>query len=251
MRERSWATIVVLSAALTASCHRSPHVANQEYLKSGDAFVGQKKYAEAVIQYRNAVQQDPRSGEARRKLAAVSLIQGDLATSYREAIRAADLLPQNANAQLDAGQLLLLTRRYEDAEARADKALAIDPKMVTAQILKANALAGLRKVDDAVAEVEDAIRNDPARIAAYTSLGAMQYSAGQPGAGGGLVPKGRGDRSQVARRPPGSGELPLGRGPRGRRRGGVPGGARDRSEEPAGQSGSRGILRRGAPPDGG
>ena len=94
MRERSWATIVVLSAALTASCHRSPQVANQEYLKSGDAFVGQKKYAEAAIQYRNAVQQDPRSGEARRKLAAVSLIQGDLATSYREAIRAADLLPR-------------------------------------------------------------------------------------------------------------------------------------------------------------
>ena len=178
MRERSWATIVVLLAALTASCHRSPQVANQEYLKSGDAFVGQKKYAEAAIQDRNAIQQDPRSGEARRKLAAVALLQGDIATSYNEGIRAADLLPNSAAAQVDAGQLLLLARKWEDAQARAEKALAIDPKNVPAQLLKANALAGLEKVDDAVAEVEEAIHNDPARIAGYTSLGTLQYLRG-------------------------------------------------------------------------
>ena len=74
--------------------------------------------------------------------------------------------------------MLLTGRQFQDAEARADKALAIDPKLADAQLLKANALAGLRKFDDAVGEAEEAIRLNPQSVESYANLGAMQQVRG-------------------------------------------------------------------------
>jgi tetratricopeptide (TPR) repeat protein len=74
--------------------------------------------------------------------------------------------------------MLLVTQRFEDAQARADKALALRPESVDAQIVRANALAGLNMVDQAVAGIEEAIRNAPDRTAPYASLGMIQMLRG-------------------------------------------------------------------------
>ena len=59
----------VVLIVVAFGCQTNPEVAKQEYLKSGDRYVADKKYFEAIVQYRNALQQDPKFGEARRKLA--------------------------------------------------------------------------------------------------------------------------------------------------------------------------------------
>lgn len=174
-------TALALASALALSlsaCSKDPEVAKREFLQSGDGYVKQEKYAEAIIEYRNAVQQDPRFAEARQKLAEAYLKVGDAANAYREFIRAADLLPDDPVAQVKAGEFLLLARQFEDAMTRAEQALARKPDYVEAQILKANALAGLNKLDDALTEVEEAIRTDPDRSASYASLGAMRMVRG-------------------------------------------------------------------------
>src|SRR4030095_1769936 len=116
---------VFIGAFLVAGCGKDPEVAKREFLKSGEEFIAQKKYPEAIIQLRNAVQQDPRFGEARKKLAVAYLLTGDSANAYREAIRAADLLPNDAQAQVNAGQMRLASRQFEEAQILADKALAL------------------------------------------------------------------------------------------------------------------------------
>ena len=242
MRERSWATIVVLSAALTASCHRSPHVANQEYLKSGDGYAAQKKFPEAIIEYRKVVQADPKFGEGRLKLADSYIQVGDVVNAYREYIRAADLLPSDLDAQMKAGNVLLAVGKYDDASARADKALAANPSSVDARILKANALAGLHQLDDAISEIEDAIKNDPNRSASYTSLGAMQLVAGESAGGRRGIQEGRRDRLQVGQGPARARQLLLDDQPADRRRNAAQGGHRPRSEEPARQPRPRLFL---------
>ena len=97
-----FATMAAMTLGL-ASCSKDPEVAKQEYVKSGDRFVEQKKYAEAVVQYRNALQQDAQFGEARFKLAETYEQQGDLRNSYREHIRAADALPNDAEGTAEGG----------------------------------------------------------------------------------------------------------------------------------------------------
>ena len=173
--------LAVAAAAVlltTAACSKDPEVAKREYVRSGDTYVAKKQYREAIVEYRNAIQQDPRFGEARSKLAEAYFQIGDIENAFREYIRAADILENDVRAQLKAGDMLLAAKRYEDAKARADKALVIDPQHIEAQILRANALAGLNNIDDAVKEVEDAIKRAPDRSASYSSLGALQMIRG-------------------------------------------------------------------------
>jgi tetratricopeptide (TPR) repeat protein len=172
---------VAVALAVTlgaAGCRKDPEFAKQEYLKSGDRYMAGGKVAEAIVQYRNAVQQDPRFGQARLKLAEAYMKSGDFQRSYAEYVRAADLLPDDPKVQVQAGALLLLRERFEEAKSRAQKALAKDPRNVPAMLLLGNAMAGLKEFEGAVKELEEAAQLDPSASAAYTSLGIVQFQKG-------------------------------------------------------------------------
>lgn len=172
--------LIAMAIAIFAlpGCSKDPQVAKREYMKSGDAYLAQKKYREATVEYRNAIQQDPQFIEARQKLADTYMELGDLRNGFQEYVRLADLEPNNADVQVKVGEMLLVGRSFQDAQARAEKALASNPTHVGALILRANALAGLHKVDDAVMEVEQAIQANPDRSESYASLGMMQLMRG-------------------------------------------------------------------------
>lgn len=174
-------TLYIAIAAFVGcvACRQDPAVAKKRYVDNGDRYAAAGKYAEAVIEYKNALQQDPRAGDVREKLAGAALQTGDLLTAIREYVRAADLLPDQAAVQLKAGNLLLLAGQFDDAKARAEKVLAKDARNVDAQILVANALGGLKDLDGAVAQIEDALRVDPDRSGTYASLGALELGRGK------------------------------------------------------------------------
>src|SRR6476659_10070502 len=153
MRAIAAAFFLILAATAT-SCSKDPSVAKRDLVASGDRYVADQRYDEAIIQYRNAVKLDPQFGEARLKLAdalTASDVAGALAgktesanarTAFGEYVRAADLLPTNVTAQLKAGQRLLLARQYPEALARAQKILEVNPKSADGLLLMGNALAG-------------------------------------------------------------------------------------------------------------
>ena len=163
-------SVVILVAV---SCSRNPEVAKREYLEKGNAYFAQKKYAEAIIEYRNAVQVDPKFGEARRRLADAYLQTGDAPNGYREYVRAADLMPDDTEVQLTAGGLRLVARQYEDAKGVADRVLAREPKNLRALVLRANAIAGLNNLEQAVGQIEEALKIDPSSEL-YTNLGGLE-----------------------------------------------------------------------------
>src|SRR5262245_56895018 len=101
------------------ACTRDPQKLKLNYLASGDSYVAKKNYEEAIIQYRNAVTQDGSFGEARFKLAQMYFATGDAKNAYREYIRAADLMPNNIEAQLSAGGMRLAAGEYQDAKTSA------------------------------------------------------------------------------------------------------------------------------------
>jgi tetratricopeptide (TPR) repeat protein len=172
------AVLILIIAATASACSKDPAAAKRAYLESGNRYFDQKKYAEAIIEYRNAIKVDPSFGEARRRLAICYLQTGDALNGVREQVRAADLLPDHVDVQIDAGNLLLLIGRFEDAKARAAKALEKEPKNVRAQVLMGNALAGLKDFDAAIDEVEEALRLDPEQISTYATLGTIQMATG-------------------------------------------------------------------------
>ena len=174
MAPRSSRAVTVVLILALAACSKSA----ADYVASGDAHAAGGRLREAVIEYRNAVQQDPRLGDVRLKLAKTFEQLGEGGNAAREYVRAADLLPENAEAQLKAGTFLLLGGQFEDARTRAEKALAADPKLTDAIILKANAMANLKDVDGAIREMEEALKVHPDEPRMRGSLGALELAKG-------------------------------------------------------------------------
>jgi tetratricopeptide (TPR) repeat protein len=166
-------------AFLAVACTTDPAVKKQQYLDSGNSYFDQGKYAEAIIEYRNAIGLDATFGQARKRLAESYARAGNPRGSFDEFIRAADLLPTDVNAQLTAGNLLLVARQPQEALARADAALKVQPENIDALILRGSALAGLTSFDEALASIEQAIKLDPDRGTTYTSLGIVQIAQGR------------------------------------------------------------------------
>lgn len=175
-----WLMVCLLAGVLVGgiACSKDDEQAKQRYFDNANALVEQDKHADAIVEYRNALRIDPRFGEARLKLGDAYAHVGDARRAVAEYIRAADLLPDNVDAQVKAGSVLLLGRRFEDAKARAEKALAAQPDNVEAQILLGNALAGLKDLDGALREVEEAVALAPEEGRGYSTLGAVQLARG-------------------------------------------------------------------------
>ncbi len=165
-------------SVLLSGCSKDPEVAKREYLGSGDSYVAQKKYAEAAVEYRNAIQQDPKFGIARFKLAETYMQLNQPAEAFREYVRAADLLQDNVEAQIKAARMLMAAGQFLDSQTRAEKALAIDPTNVDAQLVRAASLAGMKKLDEAVGQVEAAIEAEPLRVGSHLDLGILETIRG-------------------------------------------------------------------------
>ena len=165
----------VLAACLFGvSCKASP----ADHVKRAEGYVAAKQYAEAIVEYRVALQQDAKFGEARLKLADLLAQQGDVQNAYREYLRAADTMPDNDEAQLKAGAMLLMANQFAEAKTRAENVLSKGRRNPAALMLLGNALAGLNDVSGAFERLNEAIEADPASGPAYSNLGALQLARG-------------------------------------------------------------------------
>ncbi len=176
---RSLAVVCLMILAVGgASCSADPETAKRRYLDEGNSYMASKKYPEAIISYRNAVEVDERFGEGRLKLAQAYLAAGDSRNARREAVRAADLMPEDVEAQLTAGVILQLASQHPEARARALAVLTKEPNNARALVLLGNALAGLKDLDAAVEQIESAIEEAPEVVLSYANLGALQIARG-------------------------------------------------------------------------
>lgn len=165
----------ILLALGLAACAKRDGVS---FIERGDDYFAEKKFREATIAYRNAIQQDPQSVDAHYKLAESYAQLSDIVNALPEYVRAADLRPEFVDAQIKAAHMLLVTRQYDDARVRARAALRADPQNASAMLLLGNSLAGLQSLDEAVAANEKAVALDPARAGMQLNLGALQFARG-------------------------------------------------------------------------
>src|SRR5262245_36320430 len=126
---------VVVMLAMSAGCREDPQKAARQHEQAGDQYVAKGQYVEAVVEYKNVIQVQPRNGPVRVKLSDTYVKLDDLANAYQQAVTAADLLPNDQGVQLKAGKFLLMAGRFEDAKTIATNLLQKDLANVDAQIL--------------------------------------------------------------------------------------------------------------------
>ena len=178
MNKRKSLPVVVLLLAALVACKSDPQATARDAFEKGEKHFAEKKVNEAIIEYRRAIQADPRLGQARLRLGDAYMQNGDGPNALREYVRAAELLPEDQDAQFKAAKLMLLANQFTDAKTIGEKMLAKTPNSVEAQILIANALAGMKDWESAVDAFEAATQLDPNRATTYSELGTAQMLKG-------------------------------------------------------------------------
>ena len=177
-RLRSAILLVLLAAfAFSAGSCTDPEQAKADYVRKGEAFLQEKKFQEASIEFRNALQIDDRLAAAHWGLARAyeGLQRGTEA--FESLQRAVQLDPGHLPARIRLGTyyVLLYSRQKKDeylneAERLAGEVLGRDANHIEGHILRANVLTLRGKNDEALALLRRAIELDPRRIESHVSL---------------------------------------------------------------------------------
>ncbi|HVY92882.1 MAG TPA: tetratricopeptide repeat protein, partial [Bryobacteraceae bacterium] len=116
--------IVALTAVavFSAACTRDPNVLKQKYLESGNKYFEQKKFKEANIYYRKALDKDKRFGMAYYKLALTDLQLGQVSSAVGMLQRAVELLkkgtPESDDSTLKLSEIMLMAAQGSKDSAR-------------------------------------------------------------------------------------------------------------------------------------
>jgi tetratricopeptide (TPR) repeat protein len=92
----------------------------ERLLASGKTYFEEGKFREAVIQFKNIIQQDPKSAAGYYHLGLCYLRLKNPLEAYKSFLRSADLDPEFRDARLQVGNLSLLFGELEKAKATAD-----------------------------------------------------------------------------------------------------------------------------------
>src|SRR5262245_41518110 len=107
--------VVLLGAVLVGVMWQSSPRTTQDFLSRGKAYYEDKKYAEATVDFLNALQRNPRHREARYVLVQALLAQKNALAAVRQLKPLLEYYPDDKQARLELGNIYL-TGGHQDAE---------------------------------------------------------------------------------------------------------------------------------------
>jgi tetratricopeptide (TPR) repeat protein len=157
IKRKGWVLILIICVSFFTACS-PPEQNKQVYLKNALEYIKQNNREAAILELRSAIQLDAKFGAARYQLGLLYLKEGDSKKAFDELIRAADLLPDNLDANVKVAFFYLLSGKKAESRKRIDHILGIDPNYRDALTLLANlelaegnfdkALTALKKIGE-------------------------------------------------------------------------------------------------------
>ncbi len=185
---------LLLAGLLVLSCS-SPEKEKLRHIAKGQEYLKEKRYAEARIEFRSALQIDRRLAEAYFGLGQAALPLGfiqEAAEAYYSAMR----LDQNhLEARVRAGNLLAQYSNEEsilEAERLANDVLKKNQDYIEGRVLLANVRIAQKKWDEAKQEFDRAMSLDPNRSETKLNLARYynQRAKAEPAQAEGLISQG-------------------------------------------------------------
>ena len=195
------ALVVIHAMFLVSSCtdkEAKRKAKKEEHYQKGLAFVKEGRYNEAIIEFKNAIQQDPNFANAYYQLGLAQLEQEQLSQGYGNLIKAVELDKNNIDARIRVAELYfsqgVREGDYSKAEVEIRDILELDPNNAKAYIIRArifstkatrdqqegNEEAAQEKYVHALADIQKSIELNPDDIEAYIVLGQIYLVQNKP-----------------------------------------------------------------------
>ncbi|HEX8191097.1 MAG TPA: tetratricopeptide repeat protein, partial [Pyrinomonadaceae bacterium] len=180
------AVLLACLVALAASCS-NPEKSKAEHVARGEAFLKERRWQEASLEFRNAIQIDENLAAAHWGLAQAYEQLGRGAEYIEELQRTVKLDPANvvARVRLANGYLAAFGREKQpdflaEAERLAGEIAAREPNNPDGKILLANVLFFKGDAAKAEAMIKEAVALDPARVESRMGLARFYLQTNRP-----------------------------------------------------------------------
>lgn len=191
--KRQWVQFSAAAAALTmlslllVSCAGNPAQAKLKFLQKGDAYMKQKQFSSAIIEYRNALKVDPRYVDAYYQLAKADVAQAnvdhaanrtdatvqDFRDAFKALSQAISLDGNRADLRIARAAMIIKydPQSYSQASDDLNHVLQLDPKNAEAHRGLGTLLMAQKHYDQALQEFSKAAAIDPKDASSYLYMG--------------------------------------------------------------------------------
>ncbi|MBU0995306.1 MAG: tetratricopeptide repeat protein [Proteobacteria bacterium] len=160
---------LLMMIMLLVAC-ASPEQKKNRFFDKGTKLFEQEDYIKAKIEFKNAIQIDPKFSEAYYMLGKISLKDSNFKQAFANYSKAVELKPHNLNAQYELGRLFLAVHAIEKAEEKVKVILDTDPKNIDGLVLQSSVLLAQKEFDEAYALLDKLIRSHISRPEIYLML---------------------------------------------------------------------------------
>ncbi len=173
---KAWNDVVFRMFQKTPASYRVNQV-------SAEIFEIQGRYADAITEYRKAIEKNPSAINLHFRLGRALILQSHspaaLSAARREFEAELQLNPSDAVAEYEIGQILLSENKPHEAAPHFEHALTQSPDFGEALLAVAKIRADAKRYDEAIPLLERAVRLQPANESAHYNLMLSYRNAGR------------------------------------------------------------------------
>jgi len=166
---RRFPGLLLLACFLLVACG-GPEAKKAKFLERGKEYYAKKDFVKAGLEFKNAIQIDPKFAEAYYRLGLSQLSRGDIRGTYGSLSKATELDPKLLPAQTQFGRLFLMVGEHAKAMEKAELVLKSAPDDVDAQLLKGAALVAGKETGKARTYMEGLLAKGIVHPDAYLIL---------------------------------------------------------------------------------
>jgi tetratricopeptide (TPR) repeat protein len=108
--------LAVVAFTLLTGCNRNPAIASQRHIRAGQKYFDEHKYDDASLEFRRALQANPKSTDAEYRLGLSYMQLRRWREAYGAFTQTIGLDPQNANAHIQIAELDLAASQSQDGQ---------------------------------------------------------------------------------------------------------------------------------------
>jgi tetratricopeptide (TPR) repeat protein len=167
--------LILIAAALVIGACTTPEKAKAQHIARGQALLKDKKFQEASLEFRTALQIDDKLAEAHWGLANAYEGLQRYQEAFEEMKQVVELDSNNLDVRVRLGNYYLMGSKQSsaaiaEAERMAKEVLQKNPNHIEGHILLGSVLFAQDHKTEAFAELNRAIEIDPKRVESYLSL---------------------------------------------------------------------------------